>query len=155
MYRITIQHATDKTAAPPSSSLRRWAKKALDHHVTDAEVTIRIVSTDEMTQLNSQYRHKVGPTNVLSFPVELPTGIELDVRMLGDIVICTDVVVREANDQGKPLEAHWAHMVVHGIFHLLGYDHENEQDAEIMESLETAVMLSLGFADPYDTKEKM
>jgi probable rRNA maturation factor len=155
MYRITIQHATDKTAVPPSSSLRRWAKKAMDNQIKNAEVTLRIVGAEEMTQLNSQYRHKKGPTNVLSFPIELPTGIELDVPMLGDIVICTDVVVQEAIEQGKPLEAHWAHMVVHGIFHLLGYDHENEHDANIMEGLETKVMLSLGFADPYDTKEKI
>lgn len=155
MYRITIQYATDKKLAPPSSSLRQWAKKALANHTPNAEVTIRIVGTDEMIELNSTYRHKNGPTNVLSFPFELPEGVELEMPMLGDIVICTDVVLREAHEQGKEPEAHWAHMVVHGIFHLLGHDHEKDDEAEIMEALEIAVMLSLGYKNPYDKKEIM
>lgn len=151
MYSITIQKATDKTLFPKSASIRKWAKKALEKQIEVAEVTIRIVGIDEMTMLNKTYRHKSGPTNVLSFPINLPEDVALSVPMLGDIVICADVVNREADEQIKAVEAHWAHMVIHGIFHLLGYDHENDEDAKIMETLEINVLLSLGFPNPYET----
>lgn len=151
MYHITIQQTGNKLIAPKSSLLRSWAEKALyAANKASAEVTLRIVNSDEMSTLNSTYRHKKGPTNVLSFPFEKIEGVEMDVPLLGDIVICAEVVNREANEQGKELDAHWAHMVVHGIFHLLGYDHENEKDAEEMESLEINTMHTLGFPNPYE-----
>jgi probable rRNA maturation factor len=149
--KITIQYAADKKLAPAKTQINNWAKQALADFPEKTDVTIRIVDTAEMTQLNTTYRKKSGPTNVLSFPAEIPAGVADTV--LGDIVICAEVVNREAAEQHKPPEAHWAHMVVHGIFHLLGYDHENDNDADIMEKLEIAVMQKLGFANPYENRE--
>lgn len=136
--------------------LRRWAKAALiSNKAKPAEVTIRIVDTDEMTNLNDTYRGKPKSTNVLSFPLSVPEDIQHDVPILGDIVICAPYVNHEAQEQGKLQDAHWAHMVVHGIFHLLGYDHETDQEAKTMESLEIAVMHTLGFTNPYETGENI
>ena len=112
-----------------------------------AEITIRLVDSDESQQLNNQYRGKDKPTNVLSFPFEVPTGIELD--LLGDLVICAPVIAAEAIEQNKSENAHWAHMVIHGCLHLLGYDHINDQEAEEMEALEIALLAKLNIADPY------
>src|SRR5579862_4310248 len=149
MYRIIIQHAADKTLAPSSALLRKWAKSTLRDQIEAAEITIRLVSIEEMTQLNESYRHKKGPTNVLSFPFSMPNNIEIDPPILGDIVICSEVIHREAHEQGKTTDAHWAHMIVHGIFHLLGYDHVIDSEAEIMESLEIKCMQAMGFPNPY------
>jgi probable rRNA maturation factor len=149
MLKILIQRATKKTAAPSAALLRRWAKRALQDQVANAEMTIRIVDIKEITHLNSTYRHKDKPTNVLSFPFDMSEEIMLDVPLLGDIIICAAVVEQEAADQQKPLEAHWAQMVVHGTLHLLGFDHEIESDAVIMESHETTILTSLGYDDPY------
>lgn len=157
MYKITIQHAADSAAfIPQSTALRKWAKKALREQIPSAEATIRIVSLEEMTELNSTYRRKQGPTNVLSFPFDMPEeiAIDIDIPILGDIVICADVVNREAAEQNKPPEAHWAHMIIHGMFHLLGYDHEVESEAEVMEALEIDVMKKLGFPNPYQLSEQ-
>lgn len=153
MYHIIIQYATDKTLAPKASLLRKWAKASLTRKIERAEVTIRIVALDEMISLNKTYRLKPGPTNVLSFPFDPPPHIELEVPLLGDIVICPDVVHKEAAQQGKTIEAHFAHMIVHGVFHLLGYDHQTDADALAMETLEREVMQELGFPDPYLTGE--
>ncbi len=150
MYHITIQRAEKRASSPKSSSLKRWAKCALAKKIELGEITIRIVDEAEMTSLNSTFRYKKYPTNVLSFPFTTPDTIELEIPLLGDIVICAAVVNKEAEDQQKPVEAHWAHMVVHGIFHLLGYDHETDNDAEIMESLEIETLQALGFANPYE-----
>ncbi len=109
---------------------------------------MRIVDEDESQQLNGQYRQKDKPTNVLSFPADLPE--ELQLPLLGDLVICAPVVAREAEDQNKALDAHWAHMLVHGTLHLLGYDHIDETDATEMEALETQIITELGFAPPYE-----
>lgn len=155
MYRIIIQQATDQALAPKSSILRKWAKSALSKKIESAEITIRITDSHEMAELNSTYRHKEGPTNVLSFPFAIPDEVELDIPLLGDIVICAEVVNREAEEQNKTQEAHWAHMVIHGIFHLLGYDHETDSDAAIMETLEIEMMQLLGFANPYTAGEKI
>lgn len=154
MLKITIQRATDASLMPSPAALRKWAKAALKNNLESAEVTIRIVDIDEMTALNSTYRHKSGPTNVLSFPFEMPADIQIDVRELGDIIICADVVNREAAEQAKSADAHWAHMVVHGIFHLLGYDHIEDHEAEIMEALEINVLKALGYPNPYSHGEK-
>lgn len=150
MHHIIVQYATDKTLSPKASLLRKWASHALTGSLASAEVTIRIVDTAEMTELNTRYRKKSGPTNVLSFTFDMPEGVEVGTPILGDIVICADVVNREAEEQGITTESHWAHMVVHGIFHLLGYDHENDQDASVMEKLEIQKLQALGFANPYD-----
>lgn len=125
-----------------------WVKTVLEtENHDDTELTIRIVDETESGALNEQYRKKKGPTNVLSFPFEMPEGIELS--LLGDLVICAPVVKQEAEEQNKNEKAHWAHMVVHGILHLLGYDHINTADAEIMETKETGILKGLGYADPY------
>jgi len=157
MYTIIIQLVTHNTDIPKRALLRKWAKCALSRKIDSAEITIRVVDTEEMSELNSTYRHKKGPTNVLSFPFTVPQEVEaeIDIPILGDIVICADVVNREANEQLKSPEAHWAHMIVHGIFHLLGYDHETDKDAGIMESLEIEIMQTLGFANPYEPGESI
>ncbi|MBV9575277.1 MAG: rRNA maturation RNase YbeY [Gammaproteobacteria bacterium] len=149
MYQIDIQLIADKTLAPKKSLLRQWAKIALSQKMASAELGIRIVDIEEMTLLNATYRKKNKPTNVLSFPFSAPQGVTFDQPILGDIVICAAVVNQEAIEQKKSVEAHWAHMIVHGIFHLLGYDHETDSEAEVMERLEIQVMEKLGFKNPY------
>ncbi|UJF18812.1 rRNA maturation RNase YbeY [Vibrio sp. SS-MA-C1-2] len=145
---VDLQIATEQEDNLPSEpALVTWVEAAVGKAVPDAELTIRIVDSEESQQLNSEYRGKDKPTNVLSFPFELPDGVELD--LLGDLVICKSVVEQEAKEQNKPLQAHWAHMVVHGSLHLLGYDHIDDEEAEEMESLETEIMQQLGFTDPY------
>lgn len=144
---IDIQNASDSDDVPEPDSIRRWANSALTQ-LADAQLCIRIVNTDEITQLNHHYRDKNKATNVLSFPADLPE--EIDIPLLGDIIICADVVAREALEQNKPLDAHWAHMTVHGVLHLMGYDHIEDAEAEEMEALETRLLTGMGFAAPYD-----
>ena len=132
---------------PQAADFQRWLDAAILPFQEEAEVTVRLVDEAESQELNHTYRGKDKPTNVLSFPFECPPGIELP--LLGDLVICRQVVEREAQEQGKPLMAHWAHMVVHGSLHLLGYDHIEDEEAEEMEQLERDIMQELGFADPY------
>ena len=112
------------------------------------EVSVRLVDQNEMAQLNETYRGIKGTTNVLSFPANLP--VELDIPLLGDIVICAPVVGAEAVQQGKTEKAHWAHLTVHGALHLLGYDHIQEEDAKIMEALESTILMDLNYACPYN-----
>ncbi len=137
----------DENGLPSFEDVQRWLSATVEKFQPQAEVTVRIVDEEESHQLNHEYRGKDKPTNVLSFPFEAPPGIEID--LLGDLIICRQVVEREAKEQGKPLMAHWAHMVVHGSLHLLGYDHIEDDEAEEMESLETEIMQSMGFEDPY------
>ena len=132
---------------PTEQDIQLWLDKTIPPFQENAELTVRIVDTKESHQLNHEYRGKDKPTNVLSFPFEAPPGIELD--LLGDLIICRQVVEKEAEEQNKPLLAHWAHMVVHGSLHLLGYDHIEDDEAEEMESLETEIMQAMGFEDPY------
>ena len=141
----------EQYALPQEAQLRHWCDAALRDTPADAEVTVRIVDEDEIAELNQRYRGKPYATNVLSFPSSAPAHAQ--VNELGDLVICHSVVEREASVQGKALEAHWAHMVVHGCLHLLGYDHEQDEEAEHMESLETQILLALGFPAPYDDSE--
>jgi probable rRNA maturation factor len=132
--------------------LRRWVRCALGAQVK-GELTVRVVTADESAALNSQYRGKAGPTNVLSFAAgDAPPGAREEALPFGDIVVCADVVAREAREQGKPLEAHWAHMVIHGALHLQGFDHERPADAAAMEARERSLLAGLGFADPYSIK---
>ncbi|MEZ8304070.1 rRNA maturation RNase YbeY [Vibrio splendidus] len=132
---------------PTEQDIQLWLDKIIPQFQENAELTVRIVDTEESHQLNHDYRGKDKPTNVLSFPFEVPPGMELD--LLGDLIICRQVVEKEAEEQNKPLLAHWAHMVVHGSLHLLGYDHIEDDEAEEMESLETEIMQTMGFEDPY------
>ncbi|MFT4519164.1 MAG: putative rRNA maturation factor [Halioglobus sp.] len=135
---------------PDESEIRRWITAAAATQATSKhlEISVRMVGTDEMTTLNETYRGKTGPTNVLSFPATLPD--ELHHPLLGDIVICAPVVVAEAKQQGKDLEAHWAHMAVHGTLHLFGYDHLEEEEASNMEALESTILSSLNYSCPYE-----
>lgn len=143
---VDIQRATEEPDQPDDDSLIRWAALALRDD-PGKELTIRLVDAAESQTLNSQYRHKDSATNVLSFPADLPP--ELNIPLLGDLVICVPVVNREAAEQGKLPEAHWAHMVIHGCLHLLGHDHIDDDDAEVMEQLERQLLAELGIADPY------
>jgi probable rRNA maturation factor len=154
MYHIIIQQISDKTLSPKASLLKKWAKLALSKVIEQGELTIRIVDPHEMKELNATYRHKDYATNVLSFPFSMPEEIDMAIPLLGDIVICADVVNKEAQEQHKTQEAHWAHMIVHGIFHLLGHDHEKEDEAKIMEALEIETLQALGFANPYEIKDE-
>ncbi len=148
MIDLDLQIASAAADLPSEADFRRWASAALAGR-DGAELTVRIVDEAESSELNGAYRHKQGPTNVLSFPFAAPPGVTLP--LLGDIVICAPVVAREAREQDKAPTAHWAHMVVHGCLHLLGYDHLVEEEAQRMESLETNILSGLGYPDPYQT----
>ena len=145
---VDLQIATENIEGlPTEEEIVQWATAAVQPEGDEVEMTVRIVDEAESHELNLTYRGKDRPTNVLSFPFECPDEVELP--LLGDLVICRQVVEREAAEQEKPLMAHWAHMVVHGSLHLLGYDHIEDNEAEEMESLETQIMQGLGFDDPY------
>ena len=145
---IDLQIACEQESGlPTAEQIEQWATAAVQPQGDEVEMTVRIVDEAESHELNLNYRGKDRPTNVLSFPFECPDEVELS--LLGDLVICRQVVEREAQEQDKPVMAHWAHMVVHGSLHLLGYDHIEDDEAEEMESLETQIMKGLGFADPY------
>ena len=147
--QVDIQCATEEPV-PDEDDLRGWIAATLAGlgREDDVELSVRLVDAAEMSTLNRDYRHKSGPTNVLSFPSDLPPG--LDLPLLGDIVICAPVVAAEAAQQGKPHQAHWAHLTVHGTLHLLGYDHVENLEAEEMEALETRILASLNYPCPYE-----
>lgn len=147
---LDIQSASSSEDAPDEQSIKRWVSAALHLKAGDTELSIRIVDEPEAKTLNETYRGASGPTNVLSFPFDEKTPEPLP--LIGDIVICAPVVAREAEEQNKALNAHWAHMIIHGVLHLLGYDHQNETDANLMESLETEIMQGLGFPPPYSSQ---
>ena len=138
---------------PSEEQFHRWLTAAVSPFQAISEVTIRLVDEAESHELNHTWRGKDKPTNVLSFPFEAPPGIE-DFPLLGDLIICRQVVEQEAVEQQKSLEAHWAHMVIHGSLHLLGYDHIDDDEAEEMEALETEIMLALGYPDPYISEKE-
>ncbi|MGV8003214.1 rRNA maturation RNase YbeY [Photorhabdus temperata subsp. temperata] len=145
---LDLQIACENSQNLPEETLfQRWLDGVLPQFQSESEVTIRIVDEAESHDLNLTYRGKDKPTNVLSFPFEAPP--EVDLPLLGDLIICRQVVEKEAEEQQKTVEEHWAHMVVHGCLHLLGYDHIEDDEAEEMESLETEIMQKLGYADPY------
>lgn len=145
---LTVRYGLDRRGLPSINSLRRYARAALTGVRRRAvSVDMHLVGRRESAQLNARYRGKQGPTNVLSFPFDPPQGARS--TLLGDIVVCAPVVQREAHAQGKREAAHWAHMVVHGIMHLRGYDHQTDQDAAVMERREARILKSLGFPDPY------
>jgi len=160
--RVEIQYALDddRTRLPHAAHLARWAQAACAaagrRFEREPQMTLRLVEEAEIVRLNSVYRHKTAPTNVLSFPFEPPAGLPREAcpAELGDVVICAAVVRREAAEQGKSEESHWAHMVVHGTLHLLGYDHVTAAEAARMEPLEVRVLAALGHADPYAVAER-
>lgn len=144
---VSISYGLPRAGIPAAISFRRWAAAALDGRIREADLAIRLVDDREGRSLNRHYRGKDYPTNVLSFPADLPEGVKLP--LLGDLVICAPVVAREAAEQNKKLNAHYAHLTVHGILHLLGWDHEDDREAECMEQLEREILATLGIADPY------
>ena len=149
---LDVQRAAKAQDLPSDNQLRRWARAALADLGGSHELTVRIVDAQESAALNSEYRGKAGPTNVLSFPFEAPPGLRS--RLLGDLVLCAEVVQREAREQGKPPQAHWAHMIVHGVLHLRGFDHLTDAEAVEMEALETEILARLGYPDPYETGQQ-
>ncbi len=146
---LEIQRIESATTQPNDAELLCWVEAALTGAGNSAEVelVIRIVGEDEIRVLNRDYRDMDTPTNVLSFPFEAPP--QLETGLIGDLVICAPIVVREAVSQGKTASAHWSHMVVHGVLHLLGHDHMGDEQAQKMEGLEVAILGELGFKDPY------
>jgi probable rRNA maturation factor len=150
---IDLQLAVESAELPGVDEFTRWADAALAEagHSEPAEITVRLVDADESRTLNREYREKDKPTNVLSFPAELPDFLraELEVLPLGDLVICAPVVAAEAAEQGKALREHWAHLTVHGVLHLLGFDHIEDADADVMEAKEIRALASLGIENPY------
>lgn len=147
---IEVQRATEAADIPGDEQFQSWVETALKGRFDGGELCIRVVDSHESQALNLQYRGKDKPTNVLSFPFEVPEGIELD--LLGDLVICAKVVAHEAAEQQKPLLNHWAHLVIHGTLHLLGYDHIKDEDAEEMEALERQLLADLSIPDPYQER---
>jgi probable rRNA maturation factor len=160
---VTVQLASPRRGVPHTRSLSRWANAAYGHRRgarggLERALTIRIVGAAESRRLNRTWRGKDKPTNVLSFPADPPLhdmqaragrGRGSEPAELGDLAICAAVVAREAREQGKPVQAHWAHMVIHGVLHLLGYDHEHDREAEVMEAREVQLLAQLGYANPY------
>lgn len=153
---IDLQIATDEAleSYPSLELMTKWATVALKTggRNKDSEITLRMVNSEEIHQLNSTYRHVDRPTNILSFPFELPEGVE-DLPLLGDLVVCKEVLERECKEQNKTLEEHFAHLIVHGCLHLIGYDHIEEEDAKEMEPLEIKAMEELGYDNPYKDDE--
>jgi len=151
---LDIQLVSEQAGIPGREAMQQWLDAALQDSHPGAEVVVRVVDEQESHDLNLQYRDQDKPTNVLSFPFETPAVVlpDMESELLGDLVICAPVVASEAIEQGKSLEAHWAHMLVHGALHLCGYDHQNDVQANEMEALETDIIVGLGFAPPYESE---
>jgi probable rRNA maturation factor len=149
---VDVQIAVDDESVPDTDDIVLWVGRAVraSGRTQDADVSVRVVDATEMQKLNGQYREQDKPTNVLSFPAGPIEGLPADAELpLGDIVVCAEVVLSEAKEQGKAAAAHWAHMMVHGTLHLLGFDHENDSDAAAMEGLEIQILTGHGIANPY------
>ena len=158
IVEVSVQRALTghkNLSMPDDNQIEHWAEQAVlmsrHRHNEKLLMSVRIVEESEITDLNRTYRGKNKATNVLSFPFDIPPGLpaEESEGELGDVIVCASVVEQEAREQHKTSEAHWAHMIIHGTLHLLGYDHETEAEAQQMESLEKAVMHELGYTDPY------
>ncbi len=149
IVHLSLASGLPRRDLPQRASFERWVSAAVAgaRRRRATELSIRLVGVDEGRLLNLQYRGRDYATNVLSFPAELPPGVRLP--LIGDLIVCAPVVAREAAEQGKAARDHYAHLTVHGVLHLLGYDHERDADAERMEALETRVLAGLGIADPY------
>jgi len=148
VIELSVSYALPRRGLPAPASFRKWVSAALTGRIKRADLALRLVGEYEGRSLNRHYRGKDYATNVLSFPAELPDGVNLPI--LGDIVICAPVVIHEAHLQGKDEYAHFAHLTVHGVLHLLGFNHEDPREAEVMENLEREILAGLGIADPYE-----
>ena len=146
-YSIDVQYTVIADGVPAPDTIRHWAQTALQERDGPAELVVRVVDEAEMTALNRRFRGKDGPTNVLSFHADVMPEIASD--LLGDVVICAPVVARESVTQQKPAETHWAHLVIHGVLHLLGYDHQTDAEAQRMEACEIRLLGDMGISDPY------
>ena len=150
---VSVGYAVPRAGLPSAVSFRKWIAAALANRIREADLAVRIVGAREGRALNRHYRGKDYATNVLSFPAELDDTIKLPkgvtMPLLGDLVLCAPVVAREAREQKKPLAAHYAHLTVHGTLHLLGWDHDDEREADCMERLEREILAGLGVPDPY------
>jgi probable rRNA maturation factor len=147
---VSVSYGLPRAGLPAPASFRKWAAAAAEGRILRADVAIRVVGEKEGRALNHKYRGKDYATNVLSFPTELPEGVNLP--LLGDLVICAPVVAREAKEQDKPVEHHYAHLTIHGVLHLLGFDHETVAEARAMEAVERQVLEKLGVPDPYSER---
>ncbi len=147
MAQVLVQIACEQDRIPSEIEFTEWVNACIKNEKNDAEVSIRIVDEHESQSLNFEYRKKNKPTNVLSFPCDLPDDVEYE--FLGDIVICAPLVIQEAKDQQKLDIDHWAHLTIHGTLHLLGFDHIDDEQAEIMENLEIDILSQFGFSNPY------
>ncbi len=151
-YYIDIQNATDESLPVSEDELTRLASLALRDYQKEAELTVRLVTPEEMIHLNHTYRKQNKTTNVLAFPSALPTEIQLECPLLGDVIICPEVLSEESKQLKKSLESHWALILIHGILHLLGYDHIKDDEAVIMQTIEIKLLAELGFPNPYDAE---
>lgn len=147
MNLIEIQIESQSKQIPAEKQFEDWVDEVLKNEDQDLEIVIRIVDEDEMIRFNEQYRDKKGTTNILSFPFEVPDGVES--QLLGDLLVCAPVVEEESKEQNKKLEHHWAHLIIHGILHLLGYNHIDDVEAEEMEKLEIDILTTIGINNPY------
>jgi probable rRNA maturation factor len=149
-YNISLQNPENYKDIPNQFVIQRWVNLTLKDQLPKAELTIRFVSSDEIKKLNQVYRKKNKPTNVLSFPITPPTEVKEELPLLGDIVLCYSVIKEEAQQQKKTTDAHFAHMIIHGVLHLLGFDHLSKEDANIMEPIEIKLLNELGYNNPYE-----
>lgn len=152
-YHIDIQNASTQPLPLNEQELSALAILALRDHQKSAELTLRLVDAAEMTHLNHTYRQHNKTTNVLAFPCTVPSHVVLECPLLGDVIICPEVLSAESIEQHKSLQEHWALIVIHGVLHLLGYDHIKEEDAQLMQSIEIKLLAELGYTNPYDTKD--
>ncbi len=155
MYYIDIQQTSQESLPVSHQDITQWAELALRDQVANGELSIRLVDKEEITDLNKTYRDKDKATNVLAFPFKLPEIIELDTQLLGDIIICPEMLVEESEDLSIPLKQHWAHIVIHGVLHLLGYDHIKDTDARKMHALEAKLLADIGFDNPYEGEDEI
>ncbi len=156
--QLDIQNASIDPLPVSTEHISAWVHLALEPHLKkteSAELTIRLVDLEEITHLNHTYRQQNKPTNVLAFPSQLPDDVLLDVPFLGDIIICPAILKTESLTLNTPLNAHWAHIVIHGVLHLLGYDHIDTDDAVIMQKLEITALKTLGFNNPYASEDNL
>ena len=150
---IDIQKVDESDLKIQDSELIKWAKTPLEHFDETGELTLRICSKDEIHQLNHTYRHKNKATNVLAFPTEVPENIPLDFKFWGDVIICPDVINDEAKEMNKNLTAHWAHIIIHGVLHLMGYDHIKDDDAKEMQDIEVEILRQFNIDNPYSDED--
>ncbi len=152
-YYIDIQNTLDEPLALTEDEITRLGIRVLLDYQKAAELTVRFVSPEEITYLNHTYRKKNKPTNVLAFPSNLPAEIQLECPFLGDIIICPAILLAESNELNKTLKAHWTLILIHGILHLLGYDHIKDDDTAVMQAIEIKLLAELGYANPYDAED--